>query len=691
MSEFKQATRLLTITTPLGPDALLLQSLEGEDAISQPFHFTLQCLSTREEIKPQELVGLPVTVTIDVQGDEVRYINGIVRHMVRGLPVSRDFRLYTLEIVPWFWFLRYTRDHRIFQKKTVPAIIKEIFDELSFDHYDTKKLTGSYGERDYCVQYGESYFDFVSRLMEEEGIFYYFSHVNGRHTMVLGDGATAYSKCAQSEIVFSANGAYAQSIQTWDHGFSYLTGRTVRKDYDFETPKQHLIAETPSRIDLPGMKRLENYEYPGRFVKKPEGDGIAKRQMEIDEAGHETAIGSSDCRTMFAGGSFTLSRHDCPSEQGKAWAITSVRHAAMNTPFLAGQTGKESYTNSFTCIPSSVGFRPERVTPKPGIDGIQTAFVVGPEGEEIHTDKYGRVKVQFHWDRRGQYDDKSSCWIRTSQSWAGRNWGGMTIPRVGMEVVVSFVDGNPDRPLITGFVNNADNMPPYPLPDERTKSSLKTRSTPGGKGFNELRFEDKKGKEQIFIHAERDLHSRTKREVREWIGADRHLIVKGAQFELVDKNLHGHVKGDRLEKVAGGTSLDVGMDVHEKVGMNFVHKSGMNVMIEAGISINLKVGGNFITINPAGIFIQGNLVFINSGGSPAGLSASPEAPEEAQPAVDAKPGEVEKPPPPKVLPKPPAFRLPVVEAQVETLKKASEAGTPFCEVCAAAAAKAAGL
>lgn len=680
---YHQARRLVTVTSGLGDDVLLAETFSGEEAVSRPFAIMLTCLSTRDDLKAGDLVGLPVTITLDTGEGERRYFNGLVRRLTGGVPISRDYRRYTLDIVPWLWFLSYTRDHRIFQRKTAPDIIKEIFGEFQYDAFDVRGLTGSYAEREYCVQYGESYFDFVSRLMEEEGIFYYFVHENGRHTMMLGDGPTAWSKCAQPRIKFSATNAFAQSIHTWDHGYQYIAGKTTRKDYNFETPKEPLIAEVPSRIDLPGARRLERFEYPGRYVLKPDGDTIAEHGMEAEEAGHEVVNGASDCKTMFAGGTFTLERHDCPSEQGTGWALLRVRHRASNAAFHSGMAGMESYGNDFVCVPDRAAFRPQRGTPKPRIDGVQTAFVVGPKGEEIHTDKYGRVKLLFHWDRRGEGDEKSSCWVRTTQAWAGRNWGGMVVPRVGMEVIVSFVDGDPDRPLITGFVNNAENMPAYPLPDERTKTTLKTRSTPGGKGFNELRFEDKKGKEQVFLHAERDLHTRTKREVREWVGADRHMIVHGGRFEQIGKSLSATVKGDRLEKVDGGTSLEVGMDVHEKVGMNFVHKSGMNIVLEAGVSINLKVGGNFIVINPAGVFIKGNLVLINSGGAPVGLSASPEKPEDAAAAVDAKPGEVEKPPAPRPLPAPPSYRSPIVMAQVETLQNAAQAGTPFCEICAA--------
>lgn len=680
--DFKQAGRLVTITTTLGPDVLLLESLRAREAISEPFRLELSCISRRDDLKAPDLVGLPVTVTLDVGRGKLRFFNGLVRRLTGGMPGGRGHRQYTLDVAPWFWFLSHTSDHRIFEKMTVPDIAQKIFREMSFDAYDTRGLTRTYAKREYCVQYGESHFDFISRLFEEEGIFYYFVHENGRHVMVLGDQPSAYRRCDPARVLVSPNGNDAQSLSSWDHAYDFITGRTASRDFNFEAPRQEMEVSVPARVALPGGTRFERFEFPGGFQSKKDGEAIARLRMEEAETGHETARATGDCKFMFAGGTFTLDRHDSKAEVGRGWAITAVEHVAVNAAFHAGMQEQESYGNSILCIPDTVPFRPPRVRRKPVIDGVQTAFVIGPKGEEIHCDQYGRVKLLFHWDRRGKATEPNECWVRTAQSWASNNWGAMTLPRVGMEVVVSFVNGDPDRPLITGCVNNADSMPVHGLPGNKTVTSFKTRSTPKSKGFNELRFDDKAGSEQIFIHAERDHHVRIKREMREKVGANRHAMVGGERFEHVGKSAHSLIKGDRLDKVEGAVSLDVGQNVHEKVGMNFVHKSGLNLVLEAGVSISLKVGGNFIAINPAGVFIQGNLVFINSGGSAAGLSASPEAPHQALAPVDDKPGTLPEAPPARRLPEPPAYRTPLVKAQVDTLLRGSASAALGCEICA---------
>ena len=332
--------------------------------------------------------------------------------------------------------------------------------------------------------------------------------------------------------------------------------------------------------------------------------------MESFDARVTTATGKSDCISITAGYRFTLSHHP-NAEANKQYTILTATHEAEQNPSYVSNEGvPEPYTNSFTCILHGSGpptFRPPRKTPKPIVQGSQTAIVVGPAGEEIFTDKFGRVKVQFNWDREGHVNEASSCWVRVAQTWAGNKWGTMFIPRIGMEVLVHFLEGDPDQPIITGCVYNPQTMPPYTLPDEKTKSTIKSNSSKGGGGFNEFRFEDKKGSEQIFIHAEKDEDIRVKNDAKEYIGHDRHLIVENDQFEKVNKDKHLHIQGDRQEKVDGKMSIKVGTDLQEKVGMNYsvdagmgVHiKAGVSAVIEAGTSVTMKVGGNFVNISPA--------------------------------------------------------------------------------------------
>jgi type VI secretion system secreted protein VgrG len=386
--------------------------------------------------------------------------------------------------------------------------------------------------------------------------------------------------------------------------------------------------------------RLEIYDYPGGYCKRSEGERYVKLRMEEQETPHTQIHGAGDCRAFIPGYVFQLTDH-FRGDFNRSYLLTEVRHEARSN--IRGGGYEASYSNTFTCIPKEVPCRPPCVTRKPSVQGAQTAIVVGPKGEEIWTDKYGRVKVQFHWDREGRRDENSSCWVRVAQNWAGKRWGAIFIPRIGQEVIVEFLEGDPDQPIITGRVYNAEQMPPYELPREQTKSTIKSNSSKGGGGFNEVRFEDAKGKEQLFIHAERDMDIRVKNDRREWIGKDRHLIVKADQRTLVEADKHGHVKGDHAEQIDGEMSLHVGGKRHEKVGTvdateagQEIHlKAGMKVIIEAGMQLSLKGPGGFIDIGPAGITIQGTLVRINSGGAAGvGSGSSPAEPKDPDVADD---------------------------------------------------------
>src|SRR6185312_3071394 len=368
-----------------------------------------------------------------------------------------------------------------------------------------------------------------------------------------------------------------------------------------------------------------------------------------------------------------------------AYAVVSAAHSAQLTgDYRSGEVHFE-YENTFTCIPFAIPFRPLMTTPRPVVQGTQTAVVVGPPGEEIFVDKYGRVKVQFHWDRDSQANADSSCWIRVAQSSSGIRWGAAFWPRIGHEVVVDFLEGDPDQPIIVGSVYNATEMPPYKLPDEKTKTVIfKSNSSKGGGGFNEFRVEDKKGKEQIFINAERNQDIRIRNDRYETVGNESHFIVKKDQLEEVGGDKHLHVKGDQNEKVDGTISVTAGQDMQEKVGQKYaldsgmeIHlKAGMTVVVEAGTSLTLKVGGNFINLNPGGVFISGTMVMINSGGAAgSGSGSSPDTPKDPKEADKAEAGEKSKPPPAA----PP--RAPVTFSPAAlVLKQAAQTGAPFCDI-----------
>lgn len=711
----KQAHRLLSLKTPLGDDVLVLTAFSGQEEISRLFHYELQMISDNNAIKAADIVGKNVTWGVKSKSQSPRHFNGFVSRFYAGDEDKKGRRNYRAEVVPWLWFLTRTADCRIFQDKSVPEIIEQIFGDLGFSDFEKSQVQGSHPKRTYCVQYRETDFNFLSRLMEEEGIFYFFKHQDGKHILALGDQKGAYVDCAEKEVDYPTDygtGTIDDFLTKWEHHYQFRTGKWAQTDYNFDqhparneqTPSKLLMTQKQTQLALPGVQKYEVYDYPGEYAQKSDGEALTKLRMEEEEAGYDLVFAEGLCRSFTPGGKFKVRQHRCRSEANKSYVITSVQHRAIEP--MAYETGGPErteewhYSNRFTCLPDSVVFRPERSTPRPTIHGLQSAVVTGPSGEEIYTDKYGRVKVQFFWDREGKRDDKTTCWVRVCQIFAGKTWGAMAIPRIGQEVVVAFEEGDPDRPLVVGSLYNADQMPPYTLPDEKTKTCLKTNSSPGGDGYNELRLEDKAGKEQIFLHAQRNMDVRVRADSMETVVGDRHLIVgtdqggkSGDQYEMVyrDKHLKVHrdqeehvggdmkllvggidgpgnqhvviqadkkesvggsshleVKQDRMEKIGMNQSLTVGMNQDEKVGMKHaleagmeIHlKAGMVAVIEGGLQLTLKVGGNFIDINPAGIFIQGVMVNINSGGAAGSGSGSspadPDAPNKAAPVEPQK-------------------------------------------------------
>jgi type VI secretion system secreted protein VgrG len=684
MGEYTQDYRLISIHTVLGKDVLLLQSFHGQEGISRLFSFEMAMHSENRSIAFDSIIGKKATIKMVLPKGEERYFNGIVASFSQG-GTSSVFTSYHATLVPWFWLMTRMSDCRIFQNKTVPDIIQQLFQEHGFSDFKNK-LRGKFEQREYCVQYRETTFNFISRLMQEEGIFYFFEHEADKHSLVLANSPSEFKPCPfqpAARYESEANAGWTEEVVTeWSVGQEVRPGHYTLTDFNFEKPSLDLTADVTGK----DQRKYEIYDYPGEYETRDEGEKLAGIRMEEEETPRIVAAGASTCRAFTSGYKFDLKEH-YRRDLNKAYALMSIHHACdagANYESTDGG-GRFEYSNHFQCVPADTKFRPPRTAPVPVVHGTQTAMVVGPAGEEIYVDKYGRVKVQFHWDREGKYNEKSSCWIRVSQNWAGKRWGAMFIPRIGQEVIVDFIEGDPDRPIITGRVYNGNSMPPYALPDHKTKSAIKSYSSKGGGGFNELRFEDSKGQEQIFIHAEKNQDIRIKKDLMEWVGKDSHLIVKHDYAEKVEGDKHQHVRGDQNEKVDGTVSLKAGMDMQEKVGMKYaldagmeIHlKSGMNLVIESGMSLTLKVGGNFINLNPAGVFIQGTMVLINSGGAAgAGAGSSPEAPKAPKEADKAEPGQKAEMPPPKKRIKPTAYSPGAL-----ILKKAARDGMPFCEIC----------
>jgi type VI secretion system secreted protein VgrG len=720
-----QKHRIIAVNSTLGEDVLLFGQMTFREQLSQLFECELQLFSEKTDIKLADVLGTNMTVRLAMPYQQgTRYFNGFVtRFSYQGTRGLR-YGVYQAELRPWLWFLTRTSDCRIFQNKKVPDIIKDIFREQGFTDFKDK-LNGNYRIWDYCVQYRETDFNFVSRLMEKEGIYYYFEHENGKNILVLADGISSHGEFSKYETVpFFPPDAHDRRerdcLSEWFIDQAVQPGAYVLNDYDFTAPRKSLraVLNKPKNHALAGF---EMYDHPGKFTELADGTTYSKIRLEELQAEHEIAHGRGNAAGLAVGYLFSLTH--CPrDDQNRKYLITSAIHHLESDEYESfagfGISGKP-YQGEITAIDAKQPYRAPCRTPKPVVQGPQTAVVVGPVGEEIYTDQYARVKCQFHWDRYGEANESSSCWIRVSQLWAGKQWGAMNIPRIGQEVIVDFLEGDPDQPIVTGRVYNGINKPPYDLPAKATTSTLKSNSSKGGAGFNEIRLDDTKGSEQLFLHAERNEDIRVKLDAFEWIGSERHLIVKKKQFEQVEGEKHLIVKsgdggsGDQFEKIAGekhqqvggdhnqkvgGTlSLNVAMDQQEKVGMNHaldagmeIHlKAGMKVVIEAGMQLSLKVGGNFIDINPAGVFISGMMVMINSGGSAGSGSgsspAAPKAPKEPKEAANDQPGAISQAQATPIQSKSQSLDSVSVgnlqSAQAQALKKAAQNGTPFCEIC----------
>jgi type VI secretion system secreted protein VgrG len=676
--------RLMEIATPLGED-LLFHSMTARESLGCLSEFEVNLLSARNDIPFDKVLSANVTVKVALATGGPRFFNGFVTRFALTGARGR-YHQYQASVRPWLWYLTRTSNSRIFQKKKVPDILKEVFGEHPIADFKSE-LSGTYREWEYCVQYRETDFNFISRLMELEGIYYYFKHIEGRHTLVLSDSYTAHSAYeGYSEISFRALARLRpgqEAITEWRVGQEVQPGRYTLKDYYFEGPGIDRTAKSTTERKYQ-LSDYEMFDYPGKYVTVSEGEHYARTRLEEAQAQFEIAHGLTNCRGVCSGSLFKLKSHH-RGDQAREYLIVETNQQFEYNEYETLEAKGTDYHCAFTAISSRQAFRPVRMTPKPVVQGPQTAIVVGPSGQEIYTDKYGRVKVQFHWDRYGKADENSSCWIRVSQSWAGKRWGAMFVPRIGQEVIVDFLEGDPDQPIITGRVYNGESMPPYALPDEMTKSTVKSYSSKGGGGFNEIRFEDKKGEEQLFLHAERNQDNRVKKDSLEWIGNERHLIVKKDQKEKVEGDKHLTVKGDQNEKVDGTLSQKLGMDLQQKVGAKHalhagqeIHlKAGMNVVIEAGTGITLKVSSSFINIGPAGIYITGPMVYVNSGGSPGtGSGSSPAPPAEPTEADKAEPGEKAQPAKAGTPPK----RVGPYSRQAALFKSAAQSGTPFCEI-----------
>ena len=527
LDQATQAHQTITVSTPLGDDVLLFYKMHTTEQISRLFQYELELLSNTLDINLDDILGQNITVNFQRTDGEIRHFNG---HVSRFSQVGNlgEFVRYHATLRPWFWFLTRTADCRIFQEMTVPDIIAQVFRDNNFtDFKDT--LTGAYRTWDYCVQYRETDFNFISRLMEQEGIYYYFIHEDGKHTLVLCDSISSHSLMpGYEEVPFFPlqEGLHRERDHVYDWSLTreVQPGAFATKDFDFKKPGANLSAQ----YSIPrshAHAEYEVYDYPGEYSEAADGSNYARTRIEEVQIQHELAVGQGNANGLATGALFKLTKYPL-SDQNREYLLAAAHYEIGPVEYesTGGSGGTPAVVCNFTAINSFDIYRPPRITPKPIVQGPQTAIVVGKAGEEIWTDEYGRVKVQFHWDRYGKKDENSSCWVRVAQLWAGATWGGIHIPRIGQEVIVEFLEGDPDRPIITGRVYNNDSMPPYTLPANATQSGIKSRSSKGGgsANFNELRFEDKKGEEQVYIHAEKNQDNVVENDETTEVGHDPH-------------------------------------------------------------------------------------------------------------------------------------------------------------------------
>ena len=578
------ADRDITVSVPAISSEIFFARMEGRDEISTPFAYSLLISTKDMEVAPLDVLGTPAVITVN--GDTPRHFHGHVADFALE-DIRDDLTFYRMTLRPWLWFLSLDSDNRIFQEKSVPDIIEEVFGAWPEAKFKLN-LRGKYEPREYCVQYGESDLNFVQRLMEDEGIFYYFDHAEDGHTLMIIDTNEAIEPAVDSEkLPYEPDSRVSfrdgDFITQWVPKAQARSGKYAQTDYDFEKPSFDLMTVTSAPIGHKQDKG-EIYHYPGRYLELSPGDKIAERRLQELQADQHRITAKGTARQLWAGRSFTLELFPREVENDK-YIVIRTDYVMWDEETRAGQGRDGSgYEVSLHLSPAKVSFRPPRRTQKPRMQGPQTAVVVGPAGAEIFCDEYSRVKVHFHWDRLDGKDENSSCFVRVSAAWAGAGWGFIQIPRIGHEVIVDFLEGDPDQPIITGRVYNAQNTVPYGLPDNASQSGWKSWSTPSSGGFNELRFEDKAGSEEVYFQAEKDHTELVKNNETRTIGND--------WVEDVGHDATQSIGHDRTESVANNKDVSVGNNRTVSIGVNDDETVGSNRSLTVGANETINIGSN---------------------------------------------------------------------------------------------------
>ncbi|TWB09247.1 type VI secretion system secreted protein VgrG [Rhizobium sp. ERR 1071] len=558
-NDFIQATRNLRVSSPLGTDQLLPERVMITEGVSSLFDIRLSVRAKREVIKPEELIGRLIDISLEVQqddggGDGVRRpFNGLVTALQEGPPITRGLRSYSMVLKPQMWLLSQRSDCRIWMDKTSIDIVETLFSEHGIPAPDVSGVVTPPPPQHYSVQWNETDLDYLTRRFEEDGLFYWFSHEEGSHRLHVADGANSWagpSPSAQGEgrVRLAQGSTDRNHISDWTKHYAYVPGQRAGADWNFETPQMVPGTTTPSLVQMPGAIKRELYEYPARISSVAEAERAQKLRMQASEADHNRVVGRSSSRILEAGRRFTPYEVAHPEHVYEEHVIIRATHYAVD-PSYETNADQPEYTNEFEAVPSRVPMTPHRTTERPRIRGTQVAIVAGPPGEEIHPDQYGRIKLWYPWDRRAKKDGSDTCWVRVAQSWAGGTWGGQVIPRIGMEVMVSFIDGDPDRPLVTGVVPNPSNGVPYDLPANKTRMVLRS-NTHKGTGFNEMTFEDDAGRENMFFHAQKDQTTR----------------VRNDRTKRVDRHEVASIGGNRAVEVSGNQKHEIGGSVNTVVG-----------------------------------------------------------------------------------------------------------------------------
>jgi type VI secretion system secreted protein VgrG len=643
-------------------------AFDAEEALSQPFKITVDAVTEKPPQALQDLLHKQAYLSFGDQG-----LHGHIHSIQQG-KIGTRLSHYQLQIVPYLAYLQHASDRRIFQKMTVAQIISEVLKGHGLlTGQQVKFLIGQEKQipREYCVQYGETDLAFINRLCEEEGYFYFFEHFADRHVLAFADQETMFYGSGQIALPFvPVNGMAAEHpvMHAFAVQLSTRPSHVTLRDYNFENAHYQLESARGAEVS----PKLEQYIYPGRFFEEAEGRQRSRRALDRQRADYQLATGRSDQPLLRSGRPLTLQDHP-QSDCNAVWVPTWVRHEGRQPQVLEehgfsdeslkpGQIA-QGYRNSFRAIPHLVQFRPPLSHPKPRIQGTQTAVVTGPVNEEIHCNEYGQVKIKLHWDRNKQNDDSTSCWVRVASSWAGSDYGAVTIPRVGMEVLVDYLDGDPDKPMIIGCLSNNTHRVAHTLPDNKTKTVLRSKSTPDSNGFNELHLQDQTGSELIYLRAQRDMEQLIQHDSRIEIGNERLETIKGNSTSVLEAEDQRTVTGDRKVQLLADDHLQVAGSSHTRVGGvvvieagQQVHmKAGANLIVDAGVTLTLAAGGQHILISPAGIFSSS---LILPGGAPVpGTPAMPLPPGQNQPLI--------------------AGAIPATQGQIDEIKR----GALTCPLC----------